>query len=75
MTKKKTQTLKIEKPHILKKAEDSNVNLVNKKITGRPKVSVEDKLSEAIALKFTPKEKELLLLKAGDVPLATFIKN
>ena len=40
-----------------------------------PKTPIEDKLSEAITLKFTPKEKELILLKAGDIPLATFIKN
>ena len=75
MNKKKTQPLKIEKPNILKKAELVSMQTESKKVMGRPKTPVEDRLSESIRLLFTPKEKEVIVKKAGDVPLATFIKN
>lgn len=75
MDKKKNSTIKIEKPHLLGKAEKNLTQLKEKGKIGRPKVVPSVKASETITLKLTVAEKELFQSKAGDVPLGTFLKN
>lgn len=78
--KKKTKSIKIEKPSILQKAEKHSVEIKTEETkktgrAGRQKLPLDQKASETVTLKLTPKEKQRFTEKAGIVPLGTYLKN
>jgi len=72
--KKKTQTIRLEKPHILQKAEVHSKTITSSK-PGRKKLPVEEKASETVTLKLTIAEKKAFDKECGDIPGGTFLRN
>jgi hypothetical protein len=66
---KKVQQLE----NIITQASEKPSDVIN--IVGRPPKKESEKESEIVALKFTKSQKEIIKDRAGDVPLATYLKR
>lgn len=67
-------SIKLEKPHILQKAEVHSKTITSSK-PGRKKLPVEEKASETVTSKLTIAEKKAFDKECGDILGGTFLRN